>query len=476
MVFGSHGAVLRARAESMTEVKNVKPFEVSAVDDDGKDLEKEGIRILDPKPDDGGSATILSSVVNLANVIMGVGILALPLAFSEAGWILGTITMILTAALGILSLHLLGESARLVGAKTFYAVCEAAIPKFGIVIDVAVVVNSFLVCTSYLIVATDSFERISSSAPEIRDVWTTMSAILTLPLVLLRRQDALKFTSFLAVIVLVFIALLSIIFSTARRDDPVLSPCPNSTSDGACNGAEISPARGDPLAFVRAFLTFVSAFKCQQNLLPIASELARPTTARILIVASASIGLALVLYLVVAFAGYFTFGSFVVGDLLEAYPATSSVINVARFGIAIVVLTSFPLSSFAMRSSMRSLLSLCSCARNTCGAGVDDSYRVGCAPPKVTELFVFEPLPCTVSIGFVTLTLIMAMLVTDLGFMVEIGGAIVGNLIMLIAPGLCYARLTWNETPRRPLTYVAFVIAIFGAIMVPLGITVSFLK
>ena len=32
---------------------------------------------------------------------------------------------------------------------------EAAVPRFGIVIDVAIVVNSLLVCTSYLIVATE---------------------------------------------------------------------------------------------------------------------------------------------------------------------------------------------------------------------------------------------------------------------------------------------------------------------------------
>ena len=58
----------------------------------------------------------------------------------------------------------------------------------------------------------------------------------------------------------------------------------------------------------------------------------------------------------------------------------------------------------------------------------------------------------------------------------EVPSKVVGNLIMLIAPGLCYARLTWGETPRRPLTYAAAAIAAFGLVMVPLGIVTSFLK
>ena len=43
---------------------------------------------------------------------------------------------------------------------------------------------------------------------------------------------------------------------------------------------------------VRAFSTFVTAFKCQQNLIPIANELQRPTPMRILLVSGLSILLA----------------------------------------------------------------------------------------------------------------------------------------------------------------------------------------
>ena len=54
--------------------------------------------------------------------------------------------------------------------------------------------------------------------------------------------------------------------------------------------------------------------------------------------------------------------------------------------------------------------------------------------------------------------------------------AVVGNLIMLIAPGVCYAKLTWKDEPRPQLTYAAVAMAIFGTVMVPIGIAVSFIK
>jgi amino acid permease len=388
---------------------------------------------------------------------------------------MGMIMMLLTSGLGVLTLHFLGESARLAGAASFYAVCEASVPNFGVVIDTAVVVNSLLVCTSYLIVATDSFERISSTDPQFRDVWTLISAALVVPLVLLRTQDALKFTSMLAVVVLVFITIVAIIFAMRVPNNRTINPCPEYKGDGPCYGATTSPIGDDPLAFVRAFLTFVSAFKCQQNLLPIVAELQQPTTKRILVVSLGSIGLALLLYVAVALGGYFTFGSMVVGDILELYPETSAVVDVARVGIALVVITSYPLSSFAMRKSMLSLLSLCDCARRTCSAGKETSTRVDCVSPRLAEAFVLEPLPLTVSLAFVAVTLILGMLISDLGFIVELGGAIVGNLIMLVAPGLCYYRLTRKE-PRRILTSLALVVAGFGLVMIPVGVVISFLK
>ena len=67
------------------------------------------------------------------------------------------------------------------------------------------------------------------------------------------------------------------------------------------------------------------------------------------------------------------------------------------------------------------------------------------------------------------------MVVTNLGLVVELGGAIVGNILMFITPGLCYYRLHRDVSPRPPLCSVALGMALLGALLVPLGIAVTFL-
>ena len=45
-------------------------------------------------------------------------------------------------------------------------------------------------------------------------------------------------------------------------------------------------------------------------------------------------------------------------------------------------------------------------------------------------------------------------------FVLLLGGAVVGNLIMLIAPGVCYARLTRSDERRGPLKALSLVEAL----------------
>ena len=123
---------------------------------------------------------------------------ALPLGFAQAGWAVGTLMALASGALAILSLHLLFQSAATVMQRsgettaTFYAVCEAALPGSGVFVDAVVVINGFMAGASFLIVATDSLERIAATSHELRDLWTLVAVFLVLPLALLRKLDALK--------------------------------------------------------------------------------------------------------------------------------------------------------------------------------------------------------------------------------------------------------------------------------------------
>ena len=75
----------------------------------------------------GGSASLVSSTVNLAKTILGTGMLSLPYAYAGAGLAWGAAFTLVAGAMACFSLYLLGEVAPFGGrAPTLYAVAVAA--------------------------------------------------------------------------------------------------------------------------------------------------------------------------------------------------------------------------------------------------------------------------------------------------------------------------------------------------------------
>ena len=61
--------------------------------------------MLDSEP----GATLESSIVNMANTVMGVGLLALPRAFAHSGLVWGFLLSTTAAILNIFTCHLIAE-------------------------------------------------------------------------------------------------------------------------------------------------------------------------------------------------------------------------------------------------------------------------------------------------------------------------------------------------------------------------------
>ena len=123
---------------------------------DGDDGGEDGVVVVG-KVHGMGKASPFSCTVNLANTVVGAGMLGLPHAFSEAGSFVGVLLLILAGVASALSLHLLAVCQQTVGEKpsSFYTIAHAAFPALTSVIDIAVAIKCFGVATSYLIVIGD---------------------------------------------------------------------------------------------------------------------------------------------------------------------------------------------------------------------------------------------------------------------------------------------------------------------------------
>lgn len=95
-----------------------------------------------------GKSGTFSSVVNLANTVVGAGMLGLPHAFAECGSGVAILLLIFSAMGSAMGLHLLAVSQATVGVtpSSFYTVANAALPSLTVLIDVAVALKCEFLC------------------------------------------------------------------------------------------------------------------------------------------------------------------------------------------------------------------------------------------------------------------------------------------------------------------------------------------
>ncbi|MCJ1482009.1 hypothetical protein MMC06_002171 [Schaereria dolodes] len=104
-----------------------------------------------------GQASWASSVINLLNTIVGAGTLAMPLALSHMGILLGSLIIIWSGLTAGFGLYLQTRCARYLerGSASFFALSQITYPNAAVVFDAAIAIKCFGVGVSYLIIIGD---------------------------------------------------------------------------------------------------------------------------------------------------------------------------------------------------------------------------------------------------------------------------------------------------------------------------------
>lgn len=101
---------------------------------------------------DGGSS-IPPSIFNLANSIIGAGILSLPYAFSLTGWALGSILLLFTVAGADFTIRLLLKCGEASQRRTYEGVADAAFGRKGVwFVSTAVILLNIGALTAYNVI------------------------------------------------------------------------------------------------------------------------------------------------------------------------------------------------------------------------------------------------------------------------------------------------------------------------------------
>jgi amino acid permease len=126
-------------------------------------------------------------------------------------------------------------------------------------------------------------------------------------------------------------------------------------------------------------------------------------------------GLSSLVFAICAFAGYSTFGDASDGVILNNYAEDDQVINVARVGMGLSIIASFPLMFSGLREAVMTL-----CER--AGADLDLVWQQD-----------------LLSVVMLLLILSIALFLTDAGLVVGVVGAVCGSSIIYVIPSFLYA-------------------------------------
>eukprot|EP00123_Amoebidium_parasiticum_P007826 comp18389_c0_seq1/m.19569 comp18389_c0_seq1/g.19569 ORF comp18389_c0_seq1/g.19569 comp18389_c0_seq1/m.19569 type:complete len:493 (-) comp18389_c0_seq1:254-1732(-) len=428
---------------------------------------KEHVDVFDAHPGHGRSSTLGASM-NLTKAMVGAGMLALPHANAQVGWVMGIFTLLFGAVATYVGYVLLARCAQWMDSSptSYGRLCRLTYPSFAWLVDLCILVSCYSGALSYLIIVGDLLPSVTMSfgVPEDslyagRTFWiTTVFLVLEVPLTCLRRVDKLSYTSALGVMGLCYVVILSFLLLLAPSRE--LDPCFHTGAEEVCRG-QIETFTS-LVSFLRALPTYLFAFGGHFIIFDLYDTLRNVTVQRLENqVFLPSMSLTTAIYAMFGLFGYFTFGSTVKSNILVNYPDTAPV-TAARLLMSVAVAVSYPLVMHATRSSFMAILTVALTKLNCVG-------EKACTP-RAQELLHWASTVLLLGSSYV-----VVFFVHDLGVVVSLAGILCGVPICFILPGTFYCKAmsgavenkTWKG---RALYASAMFLVVFGVVFLPLAL------
>jgi len=406
----------------------------------GDDLDLED---LAAKKSAGGG--LFDSIANMANSILGAGIIGLPYAIRQAGFVTGLILLVVLCAVTDWTIRLIVVNAKMSGRSSYIEIMHHCFGSSG---RAAVSFFQFAfafggMCAFGIIIGDTIPHVIRSIFPHLSEVpvlflFTKRQFIIALcticvsyPLSLYRDIHKLSRASGLALVGMLIIVTSVLIEGQHVTPDLKGDPSKRFTVFG-------------PGVF-QAIGVISFAFVCHHNSLLIYGSLRTPTLDRFAKVTHISTAISLVACCTLAISAYLVFTDKTQGNILNNFSANDTLINVARFCFGLNMFTTLPLELFVCR--------------------------------EVVEQFFFphEPFSMNRHVFFTSSILCASMLLSlvtcDLGVMLEITGGASATALAFIFPAACYLKLTdpaarWYSRTKLP----AIVCAVFGVVVMTISL------
>ncbi|QQK43482.1 Amino acid transporter, putative [Penicillium digitatum] len=391
-----------------------------------------------------GEASWTSSVINLVNTIIGAGVLAMPLAISRMGIVLGVCVILWSAVTAGFGLYLQSLCAQYLdrGSASFFALSQLTYPNAAVVFDCAIAIKCFGVGVSYLIIIGDLMPGVVQgfvgSEPGYdflvdRHFWVTAFMLIVIPISYLRRLDSLKYTSVAALMSMAYLVVL-VVYKFVQGD--------TMEDRGPIRVGHWAGA----VPTLSSLPVIVFAFTCHQNMFSILNEIANNSHFRTTAVVFASAGSAAATYILVAITGYLSFGNSVGGNIVGMYPP-GVYATIGRAAIVMLVVFSYPLQCHPCRASVDAVLKWRPRPQISRTESSPNRYPLlgprGNRTPEPMSDLRFSIITTTILI----LSYVVAMTVSSLESVLAYVGSTGSTSISFILPGLFYYKISSPDSP-----------------------------
>ncbi|GLB37055.1 putative transmembrane amino acid transporter protein [Lyophyllum shimeji] len=404
---------------------------------------------LATKPTAGGG--MLHSIANMANSILGAGIIGLPYAVSQAGFFMGLLLLAVLCGVTDWTIRLIVVNAKLSGRHSYIEIMDHCFGSSG---RAAVSFFQFAfafggMCAFGIIIGDTIPHVIRSIFPDLYSIpilklFANRQFIIALcticvsyPLSLYRDIHKLARASGIALIGMLIIVISVII------EGPHSSP--ELKGDPSKRFTFIAPG------IFRAIGVISFAFVCHHNSLLIYGSLRTPTLDRFAKVTHVSTLISLVCCTTLAVSAYLVFTDKTQGNILNNFSSNDSLINVARFCFGLNMFTTLPLELFVCRE-------------------VIEQYFFSHEGFNQQRHIFFTS---TILLA----SLIVALITCDLGVMLEITGGVSATTLAFIFPAACYLKLLDPKIPWHSRTKLPAVLcASFGVVVMVISLFLALQK
>ncbi|KAI7894837.1 AAAP amino acid permease [Mucor mucedo] len=372
-------------------------------------------------PSEGG--TIFSSFLNMANSIIGAGIIGLPFAFKEAGFWTGIALLIALTVVVDWTVRLLMHNGKLAGRSTYQDLMEFAFGRPGLVaISIFQFAFAFGGMCAYCVIIGDTIPHVIRSLfPKISQVpviWifgdrrmciSFFTLFVSYPLSLYRDISKLAKTSALALVAIIVI-IVSVVIEGPQQSREI-----RGSDDLMFN------VINDEVFQAIAVISF--AFVCHHNSFLIFGSLKQPSLNRFATVTHWSMGIAFFTCFALAVSGYLVFTDKTVGNILNNFPSDNILINVARLAFGLNMFTTIPLEAFVCREV------------------IETFYWPGAKFDKMRHFSITTIL--------VLITLTISLLTCNLGIVLELTGGFSATVLAFVLPPMCFLKLATGSIWER---------------------------